>query len=137
MTGGVAAGTAYSRRRARWTVALVLCASFVVLADVSIVNLAAPVIRRNLGASISDIELTVSGYQLAYGAMLVTGGRLGDIFGRRALFSLGFAGFVLASAACGLAASPAQLVAFRVIQGATAGLLSPRCSPPSRSCCRR
>lgn len=139
IAGGATAGNVYSKRRARWTVALVLCASFVVLADVSIVNLAAPVIRRNLGAGISDIELTVSGYQLAYGAMLVTGGRLGDIFGRRALFSLGFAGFIVASAACGLAASPGQLIAFRVLQGTTAGLLSPQVLatiqavlPPSR-----
>jgi EmrB/QacA subfamily drug resistance transporter len=139
ITGETTAGPIYSERRARWTVGLVLCASFVVLADLSIVNLAAPVIQRSLGASISDIELTVSGYQLAYGAMLVTGGRLGDIFGRRALFSLGFAGFIAASAACGLAGSPGQLIAFRVLQGMTAGLLSPQVLatiqvvlPPSR-----
>lgn len=139
ITGGATTGNAYSQRRARWTVGLVLCASFVVLADISIVNLAAPVIQKSLGASISDIELTVSGYQLAYGAMLVTGGRLGDIFGRRALFTLGFAGFIAASAACGLAVSPAELIVFRVLQGATAGLLSPQVLatiqvvlPPSR-----
>ncbi len=132
-------GAGYSQRRARWAIGLVLCASFVVLADISIVNLAAPVIQKNLGASVADLELTVSGYQVAYGAMLVTGGRLGDIFGRRALFCVGFAGFIAASAACGLAESPTQLVAFRVVQGATAGLLSPQVLatiqvmlPPSR-----
>jgi EmrB/QacA subfamily drug resistance transporter len=132
-------GTGYSQRHARWAIGLVLCASFVVLADISIVNLAAPVIQKDLNASVADIELTVSGYQVAYGAMLVTGGRLGDIFGRRALFSAGFAGFIAASAACGLATSPTQLVAFRVVQGATAGLLSPQVLatiqvmlPPSR-----
>jgi MFS family permease len=127
------------QRQARLAVCVVLSASFVVLADVSVVNVAAPVIQRDLGASVADLELTVAAYQVAYGALLVTGGRLGDIFGHRTLFMLGFTGFVLASAACGLATTPGQLIAFRVVQGATAGMLSPQVLaiiqtvlPPSR-----
>jgi MFS family permease len=129
----------FSQRRARWAVYLVLSASFVALADVSIVNLAAPVIEKGLHATVADIELAVSGYEVAFGAMLITGGRLGDIFGRRALFRAGFASFIVASAACGLAASPGQLDTFRIAQGAAAGLLSPQVLatiqivlPPSR-----
>jgi len=133
------AAPALSPRRARQAVALVLSASFVVLADVTIVNLATPVIERDLHATVSDVELAVSGYQIAYGMLLVSGGRLGDIFGRRALFIVGFAGFVLASLACGLSTSVGQLIAFRFLQGAAAGLLSPQVLatiqivlPPSR-----
>ena len=138
MTTAVA-GTGYSPRRAAFAVGLVLSASFVVLADVSVVNLAAPVIRADLDATVADIELTVAGYQIAYGAMLVTGGRMGDIFGRRALFIVGMTCFMLASIACGVAETSGQLVAFRVLQGAAAGLLSPQVLatiqlvlPPSR-----
>ncbi len=138
MTRSLAAPV-HNERQARLAVCVVLSASFVVLADVSVVNVAAPVIQRDLGAGVADLELTVAGYQVAYGALLVTGGRLGDIYGHRTLFMLGFTGFVLASAACGLAATPGQLIAFRVAQGATAGLLSPQVLaiiqtvlPPSR-----
>jgi MFS family permease len=116
----------HSRRRSRLAIGLVLTASFVVLADVSMLNVAAPVIERDLHAGVSDLELTVSFYQVAYGALLITGGRLGDMFGHRTLFMLGFTGFALASIACGLAATPGQLIGSRVLQGAAAGLLSPQ-----------
>ena len=117
---------AFDERTARRAVWLVLSATFVVSADISIVAVAAPPIQRGLHASSGDIELTVAAYQIAYAALLVTGGRLGDIFGRRALFTWAFAGFVLTSAACGLATTPGQLVAFRALQGVTAALLSPQ-----------
>jgi MFS family permease len=116
----------YTPRQTRLAIGLVLTASFVVLADVSVLNVAAPVIERDLGAGVSDLELTVSLYQVAYGTLLITGGRLGDMFGHRTLFMVGFTGFVLASIACGLAATPGQLIGFRILQGATAGLLSPQ-----------
>ncbi|ACU72406.1 major facilitator superfamily MFS_1 [Catenulispora acidiphila DSM 44928] len=118
--------SAFSERAARRAVWLVLSATFVVSADISIVAVAAPPIQRGLHASSGDIELTVAAYQIAYAALLITGGRLGDIFGRRALFTWAFAGFVLTSAACGLATSPGQLVAFRALQGVTAAMLSPQ-----------
>ena len=118
--------SAFDERTARRAVWLVLSATFVVSADISIVAVAAPPIQRGLHASSGDIELTVAAYQIAYAALLITGGRLGDIFGRRTLFTWAFAGFVVTSAACGLATSPGQLVAFRAVQGVTAALLSPQ-----------
>ena len=113
-------------RKARSAVRLVLTASFVIFADVTIVTLVAPVIREDLGASVTDIALTIAGYQVAYAATLITGGRLGDIFGRRRMFTLAFIAFVVTSAACGLAGSPGQLIVFRVLQGIAAALLSPQ-----------
>ncbi|HEV2635625.1 MAG TPA: MFS transporter [Actinocrinis sp.] len=116
----------FDQRLAKRAVWLVLSATFVVSADISIVAVAAPPIQRGLHAGVADIELTVAAYQIAYSAFLITGGRLGDIFGRRALFTWGFAAFVLTSAACGLATSPGQLVLFRLVQGAAAAMLSPQ-----------
>jgi EmrB/QacA subfamily drug resistance transporter len=113
-------------RRARSSVRLVLSASFVVFADVTIVALVAPVIQQDLGATVTDIALTIAGYQVAYAATLITGGRLGDIFGRRTMFTIAFIAFVMTSAACGLAGSPGQLIAFRVLQGIAAALLTPQ-----------
>lgn len=113
-------------RKTGLTVCVALIATFVVYADVAILNIAAPVIERKLGASVADLELMVAGYQISFAAMLVTGGRLADILGCRVMFVASFGGFVLTSAACGLAASPGQLIAFRVLQGVTAAALSPQ-----------
>ncbi|KAB2345181.1 MFS transporter [Actinomadura rudentiformis] len=107
-------------------VALVLVAAFMVLADVSIVNTAAPAIQNDLGAGLADVQLIVAGYQVGYATLLVTGGRLGDIAGRRAIFSAGLLLFTLTSLACGLAPSPGVLIAARVAQGLSAGLLYPQ-----------
>jgi MFS family permease len=123
-TTGLAEG--YDDRRARRTVALVLVASFVVFADVAILTLAAPTIRRELGASVTEVELMVAAYQICYASTLITGGRLGDILGRRTMFTVGFCAFILASAACGLATTPRELIAFRAVQGVAAALLSPQ-----------
>ncbi|WP_371649206.1 MULTISPECIES: MFS transporter [unclassified Streptomyces] len=112
--------------RDTWAVRLVLLAAFMVLADVSIMNITAPAIQQDLHADFGQIQLMVAGYQAAYAAVLVTGGRLGDIFGRRQLFVIGSICFTLASAACGLAGSPGQLISFRVLQGASAALLYPQ-----------
>ncbi|MEU9980229.1 MFS transporter [Streptomyces sp. NPDC050856] len=113
-------------RTANRSVALVLTAAFMVLADVSIVNTAAPAIQGDLGAGLADIQLVVAGYQIGYAALLVTGGRLGDITGRRAMFSTGLLLFTLASLACGLAPSPGFLIGARIVQGLSAGLLYPQ-----------
>lgn len=111
----------------RWiALGVVLCASFMVLLDVSIVNVAIPRVQANLRASFGEIQFVLAGYQLAYAVMLITGGRLGDIFGRKRLFLIGVAGFTLASALCGLAQSPTQLVGFRILQGLMAGLMYPQ-----------
>jgi len=113
-------------KKARSAVRLVLVASFVLFADVTIVTLVAPVIQQDLRASVTDISLTIAGYQVAYAATLITGGRLGDLYGRRRMFTLAFTAYVVTSAACGLAASPGQLTAFRMLQGVAAAMLSPQ-----------
>jgi len=106
--------------------ALVLGAAFMLLADTSIVNVALPSIQRELGASVPDVQLTVAGYVVAYAVMLVTGGRLGDLWGRRRMFIIGAVSFTLASLASGLAQNPAELIASRVWQGLSASLLYPQ-----------
>lgn len=115
-----------SGRKALQVVCVVLTATFVVYADLSVVSIAAPVIERQLRASVTELELMVAGYQITYAAALVTGGRLADTLGCRRMFVLAFTCFVLTSAACGLADSPAELIAFRVLQGVSAALLQPQ-----------
>lgn len=111
----------------RWIALLsVLTASFMVLLDISIVNVAIPSIRNNLGASDADIQFVVAGYGLAYALMLITGGRLGDIFGRKKMLMIGMGGFVAASALCGLALTAVMLDISRVIQGLVAALMFPQ-----------
>jgi EmrB/QacA subfamily drug resistance transporter len=111
----------------RWiALGVVLTAAFMVLLDISIVNVAIPSIQRNLGASFGQVQLVLAGYQLAYAVVLITGGRLGDIYGRKRLFMTGMAGFVLASALCGFAQSADMLVISRVVQGVMAALMYPQ-----------
>ncbi len=111
----------------RWlALASVMTAFFMVLLDVSIVNVAIPAIRSNLPANDADIQFVIAGYGLAYAVLLITGGRLGDIFGRKKLFIIGMSGFVLASALCGLAQSAIMLDLSRVLQGAMAAMMYPQ-----------
>src|SRR6266545_3838274 len=111
----------------RWTsLAVVLVGAFMILLDVTIVNVAIPNIQVDLGASYRTIEWVVSGYALTFGLTLIPGGRLGDRFGYRRLFVLGMLGFIATSALCGLARTPEQLVLARVGQGLLAGLLNPQ-----------
>lgn len=115
--------------RQRWqALAVCLIAGFMTLLDVSIVNVALPSIREGLDASESVLQWVLSGYALAFGLLLVPGGRLGDARGRRAVFMWGLALFTLASAACGAAQSGTWLVVARVAQGFAGGLLSPQIS---------
>lgn len=114
------------RDRSGLAVATVLAAAVMVMADASIVNVAIPALRQNLGASFAQSQLIIAVYQICYAALLVTGGRLGDLFGRRRLFMLGLSGFVLASVACGLAPTPVFLVVARAVQGVTAALMFPQ-----------
>ncbi|MDT0431752.1 MFS transporter [Streptomyces salyersiae] len=113
--------------RRRWfALAIVMTAAFMDLVDVTIVNIAIPSITRDTGASFSSIQWITAGYALAFAAGLITGGRLGDIHGRKRLFLLGIAGFTIASALCGFAVNPEMLVASRILQGATAALMVPQ-----------
>ena len=111
----------------RWiALFVVLTAAFMVLLDISIVNVAIPSIQRSLDASFGEVQLVLAGYQLAYAVVLITGGRLGDIYGRKRLFMIGMTGFITASALCGLAQSPTMLIASRVFQGLMAALMYPQ-----------
>ena len=111
----------------RWkALAVVLIASFMILLDISIVTVAIPSVQRDLGATYSEIQWVLAGYQLAYAVVLITGGRLGDIFGRKRLFIVGVSGFTVASLICGLAPSPVALIAARVLQGTMAALMYPQ-----------
>jgi EmrB/QacA subfamily drug resistance transporter len=113
--------------RRRWyALAIVMTAAFMDLVDVTIVNIAIPSIQRDAGASFSQIQWITAGYALAFAAGLITGGRLGDIHGRKRLFLVGIGGFTLASALCGFAVNPDMLVASRILQGATAALMVPQ-----------
>jgi EmrB/QacA subfamily drug resistance transporter len=105
---------------------ILIFASFMDLLDVTIVQVALPAIRDDLGATPAQLEWIVSGYMLAFGVVLVTGGRLGDIVGRRRTFLIGVAGFTLASVVASVSATGDLLVAARVIQGAFAALMVPQ-----------
>ncbi|MHB1738413.1 MAG: MFS transporter [Actinomycetes bacterium] len=106
--------------------AVLLSAMFMGQFDFFVVNVAAPSLRTDLHASDGALQLIVGGYAFAYAAGLVTGGRLGDLFGYRRLFVVGMASFAAASLACSLAATPSQLVAARLAQGLTAAAMLPQ-----------
>ncbi len=111
----------------RWlALALVLGGTFMAVFDNFVVNVAIPTIQRDLHASFAQVQFVIAGYALAYAVTLVTGGRLGDIYGRKRLFLLGLAGFTAASALCGLAPGPGVLVGARLLQGLAAAVLTPQ-----------
>ena len=122
-----AAGTSapLPSRRRRLALALILTAAFMVVLDFSIVNVALASIERELGFSASAAAWIVTGYAIAFGGLLILGGRAADMFGRRRMFMAGLAIFSAASLAGGLAHDPVLLVASRVIQGAGAALVAP------------
>ncbi|MBB6435497.1 MFS transporter [Streptomyces candidus] len=124
--GPAPSGSAPADRRRWFALAIVMTAAFMDLVDVTIVNIAIPSIQGSLGASFSAIQWITAGYALAFAAGLITGGRLGDIYGRKRLFLIGIGGFTVASALCGFAANPDILVAARILQGATAALMVPQ-----------
>jgi EmrB/QacA subfamily drug resistance transporter len=108
-----------------WTLGAMCFALFMIMLDNTVVNVALPSIQRDLHASISGLEWTINGYTLSFAVLLATGGRLGDIFGRRRMFITGVIIFALSSATAGLAVSPTDLVASRVVQGVGAALMMP------------
>ncbi len=111
---------------ARWApLAVLLSGTFMFVLDFFVVNVALPDIQRSLGASSAAIEWVVAGYALTSASLLVTGGRLGDHYGRRRLFMIGVAAFVAASAACAAAPSAGFLIGARLGQGIGAAIMSP------------
>ncbi len=124
MTGSPPPAVAADRR---WLVLLVVLAgAAMALLDVAIVNVAIPSIRKDLHASFGGVELVISAYTLTYACLLVTGGRLGDLFGRKRLFVGGVLLFVAASALCGAAPSIGVLIVARAIQGVGAAMMYPQ-----------
>ncbi|MDQ0589642.1 MFS transporter [Variovorax paradoxus] len=119
-------GSAASRGAGTLGLWVMLSGTFLVVLDFFIVNVALPSMQRELHASAGTLQMVVAGYGLATAAGLVTGGRLGDMFGRRRMFMLGLLLFTLASAACGLAPNAELLVAARVLQGLAGALLQPQ-----------
>lgn len=110
-----------------WLVLSVLCLGFfMILLDTTIVNIAIPDLIDDMGASLNQILWILNAYILVYAVLLITAGRLGDIYGPKRLFMLGLVIFTVASVACGLAQDPAQLVAFRIAQGVGGALLTPQ-----------
>lgn len=105
---------------------VLLLAGFVTIFDLFVVNVAIPSMQTDLSASFAQVGFIVAGYELAFGVLLITGGRLGDLFGRRRLFVIGMAGFTLASALCGLAPDAGFLIGARILQGFAAALLFPQ-----------
>src|SRR3954447_12212019 len=108
-----------------WTLAAMCFALFMIMLDNTVVNVALPSIQKDLGSSISGLEWTVNAYTLSFAVLLVTGGRLGDIFGRRRMFLFGVVVFGLSSAFIGFAQSSTWLVAGRAAQGVGAAFMMP------------
>ncbi|GAA1702219.1 MFS transporter [Nonomuraea bangladeshensis] len=114
----------------RWPALIViLIAVFMDLLDATVVLIALPSLRHDLGASETVLEWTAAGYTLAFATLLITGGRLGDRFGRKRVLLAGLVVFVVASVAAGASVSPAMLVVSRLVQGAAAALMIPQVLP--------
>jgi EmrB/QacA subfamily drug resistance transporter len=110
-----------------WAVLLIVSLGFfMVLLDLTIVNIAIPNMITKLNASLDDILWVINAYALVLAVLVITAGRLGDLVGPRPMFTSGIAVFTVASAACGLAQTPGQLIAFRVVQGLGAAMLVPQ-----------
>jgi MFS family permease len=121
-------GTAVPRPAGNPWLALVviLTAVFMQLLDTTITMVGVPSIQNSLHSSFGEIQLVVAGYMLAFACVLVTGGRLGDFYGRKRMFLWGMLGFTAASAVCGAAPSAVTLIVARVVQGTCSGLMFPQ-----------
>ena len=108
-----------------WTLAAVAFGLFMIMLDNTVVNVALPAIQADLNADLSELEWIVAGYALTFAALLLTGGKLADLLGRRLIFVIGLAVFTASSLACGLADSGDVLIAARVVQGVGAALMNP------------
>src|SRR3954466_7084670 len=108
-----------------WALAVLALAQFMVVLDVTIVNVALPAIQEALHFSADGLQWVVNAYTLAFGGLLLLGGRVSDLLGRRRMFLAGLGLFAAASLAGGLSTSSGMLVAVRAVQGAGAALLSP------------
>jgi EmrB/QacA subfamily drug resistance transporter len=112
-------------QRKWWTLGAVTFGLFMIMLDNTIVNVALPSIQRDLDLPVSELEWVVTGYALSFAALMLTGGKLADAYGRRLLFMVGMGAFALASLWCGLAGSGEELIAARIVQGVGAALMNP------------
>ena len=111
----------------RWrSLSVILAAAFLVGLDFFIVNVSIPSIRASLHATFAQVQLVIASYGLTYGVFLISGGRLGDIYGRKRMFMWGVAAFTLTSMLCGLAPTPGALILARALQGIAGALLFPQ-----------
>jgi EmrB/QacA subfamily drug resistance transporter len=108
-----------------WTLGAVAFGLFMIMLDNTIVNVALPSIQRDLGIGIEELEWVVNGYALTFAVLMLTGGKLADLLGRRLIFIAGLAIFTASSLACGLAGSAGMLIGARVAQGVGAALMNP------------
>ncbi|MBN8875694.1 MAG: MFS transporter [Rhodospirillales bacterium] len=123
----VGAGAVPQSDFGRWAAAIVLLAGgFLPPVDFFIVNVALPSIHADLGATPAETQLVISAYAVGYAVFLITGGRLGDLYGRRRMFLAGMTAFTLANLICGAAPSPGLLLVGRVLQGLSASMLIPQ-----------
>src|SRR5256885_11145512 len=110
-----------------WLVLLVLTTGFfMIMLDTTIVNVAIPAMSTGLNTTLDQILWVLNAYILVYAVLLITAGRLGDLYGQRNLFAIGLLIFTVASALCGLSQSPTQLIAARVVQGVGGAMLTPQ-----------
>jgi MFS family permease len=127
LTNRATTTAAQDRRDGRWFMLIVLLiGQFMALLDVSVVNVAMPTIRTDLHASGAALQLIVSGYTVSYAMLLITGARLGDLYGRRRMFLTGVLAFTASSLLCGLAPTAMTLIVARFVQGAGAALMMPQ-----------
>jgi EmrB/QacA subfamily drug resistance transporter len=124
MTGHNTCGSRAESRQ-WWTLFAMCFGLFMIMLDTTIVNVALPSIQSALHTTPASLQWTIDAYVLTFAALILLGGKLGDRFGRKRMFLVGLAIFTLASAACALATTDQQLVAFRAVQGSGAALLSP------------
>src|ERR1041385_6339017 len=108
-----------------WTLVAVAFGLFMIMLDNTVVNVALPSIGKDFGVSVSELEWVFNGYALTFGVLMLTGGKLADMLGRRRIFVAGLVIFTVASLACGLAASAGMLIGARVVQGVGSALMNP------------
>src|SRR5689334_8012189 len=125
MRARILASIVDEQHRKWWTLGAVALGLFMIMLDNTIVNVALPTIQGSLHLKISELEWVVAGYALTFGAFMLTGGKLSDLFGRRLIFVVGLIVFTGSSLACGLANGPEILIGARVVQGVGAALMNP------------
>src|SRR5213078_2561429 len=108
-----------------WTLGALSFALFMIMLDNTVVNVALPAIKNDLGIGVSELEWVVTAYALTFAVLLLTGGKLGDLYGRRLIFTIGLVVFTASSLACGLSSTAPELIGARAVQGVGAALMMP------------